>query len=171
MSSLKPRAPVPALEVALTDGSTWKLADQRPEHFTMIVFYRGLHCPVCKIYIRELEGKLNEFAARGVDVIAISSDTHERAQQSRSEWGLTNLPIGYGFPIARARDWGLFVSHAIKDTESDEFFEPGLFLIKPDHTLYASSINSMPFARPHFSDVLNAIDFIVKNDYPARGEV
>lgn len=171
MSTLKPRAPVPALEVALTDGSTWKLSEQQSEHFTMIVFYRGLHCPVCKIYIRELEEKVNEFAARGVNVIAISSDTLERAQQSCSEWGLTNLPIGYRFPVVRARDWGLFVSHAIKDTESDEFFEPGLFLIKPDRTLYASSINSMPFARPHFSDVLNAIDFVVKNDYPARGEV
>lgn len=47
---------------------------------------------------------------------------------------------------------------------------PGLFLIKPDPTPYASSVISMPFARPHFSDVLNAIDFIVKNEYPARGE-
>ncbi|MEZ5581225.1 MAG: hypothetical protein R3F40_18540 [Candidatus Competibacteraceae bacterium] len=31
-------------------------------------------------------------------------------------------------------------------------------------------MNTMPFARPHFKDVLMALDFIVKNDYPARGE-
>jgi hypothetical protein len=29
----------------------------------------------------------------------------------------------------------------------------------------------MPFARPVFKEMLSAIDFIIKNDYPARGEV
>jgi hypothetical protein len=28
----------------------------------------------------------------------------------------------------------------------------------------------MPFARPHFDELLAAIDFAVANDYPARGE-
>ncbi len=32
------------------------------------------------------------------------------------------------------------------------------------------SVNTMPFARTHFSEILGAIDFIIKNDYPARGE-
>lgn len=136
----------------------------------MIVFYRGLHCPVCKTYIAELDAKLSEFTRRGIEVVAVSGDTNERAQQSCTEWGLTQLAVGYGFPIDEARIWGFFVSHAIKESEAAEFFEPGLFLIKPDRTLYASSVNSMPFARPHFGGVLNAIDFVVKNHYPARGE-
>jgi hypothetical protein len=29
----------------------------------------------------------------------------------------------------------------------------------------------MPFARPHFGDVLTALDFVIAKDYPARGEV
>ncbi|MEX3934414.1 peroxiredoxin-like family protein [Paraburkholderia phymatum] len=170
MSDLKPRAPVPALNVAMTNGSSWQLAGRRPEQFTMIVFYRGLHCPICKTYIAELDAKLSEFTRRGVDVVAISGDTRERAQQSCEKWGLTQLAVGYGFPVNEARNWGLFISNAIKESEPAEFFEPGLFLIKPDGTLYASSVISMPFARPHFGDVLNAIDFVVKNGYPARGE-
>jgi len=28
----------------------------------------------------------------------------------------------------------------------------------------------MPFARPAIGDLMKAIDFIVENDYPARGE-
>jgi len=28
----------------------------------------------------------------------------------------------------------------------------------------------MPFARPHFAEILSALDFVVKNNYPARGE-
>lgn len=170
MAQLKPRASVPALNVSLTNGSSWQLAEQRPEQFTLLVFYRGLHCPVCKSYIAELDANLGEFTRRGVDVLAISADTKARAEQSTQEWELTQLAVGYGFAIDEARKWGLFVSHAIKESEPAEFFEPGLFLIRPDGTLYASSVISMPFARPHFGDVLNAIDFVVKNRYPARGE-
>jgi hypothetical protein len=29
----------------------------------------------------------------------------------------------------------------------------------------------MAFARPHFRDVLSGLDFVIKVDYPARGEV
>lgn len=28
----------------------------------------------------------------------------------------------------------------------------------------------MPFARPRFDEILGAIDFVLKNDYPARGK-
>jgi hypothetical protein len=37
-------------------------------------------------------------------------------------------------------------------------------------TLYASIVQTMPFARPHFVEVIGALDFIIKTDYPARGE-
>jgi len=29
----------------------------------------------------------------------------------------------------------------------------------------------MPFARPHFKEILGAIDFVLKNNYPSRGEL
>ncbi|MFN7087813.1 MAG: AhpC/TSA family protein, partial [Burkholderiales bacterium] len=50
------------------------------------------------------------------------------------------------------------------------FSEPGVFLVRPDRTLYWAAVQTMPFARPHFRDMLAAIDFVIKNDYPARGE-
>jgi hypothetical protein len=43
-------------------------------------------------------------------------------------------------------------------------------MIRLDGSVYFASVQSMPFARPHFSEILAAIDFIIKNDYPARGE-
>ncbi|MDO6492468.1 AhpC/TSA family protein, partial [Cellulophaga sp. 2_MG-2023] len=55
--------------------------------------------------------------------------------------------------------------------EPEFFAEPGLFLITPDQTVYWESIQSMPFGRPEFRDVLGGIDYILKADYPARGEV
>jgi hypothetical protein len=51
------------------------------------------------------------------------------------------------------------------------FSEPGIFLVRPDRTLYFSSVQTMPFARPHLADILGALDFVIAEDYPARGEV
>jgi hypothetical protein len=77
--------------------------------------------------------------------------------------------VGYNFSTEEARTLGLYISKGIKE-EPDTFIEPGLFLIKPDQTLYAVSLQSMPFARPEFDAILKAIDFVVEKDYPARGE-
>ena len=168
--TIKPTHPVPELDLATLDGGRFRISERRPKAFTMIVFYRGLHCPICKPYLRDLDRKLEEFENCGVDVIAVSTDTRERAARSKEEWEIGRLPIAYGLEIAKAREWGLFISRGIKESEPAEFAEPGLFLVRPDGTLYAASVQSMPFARPHFSDVLAAVDFITKNDYPPRGE-
>jgi hypothetical protein len=103
-------------------------------------------------------------------VISISGDTGERAEETKSEWGLERLTLGYGQSVDSMREWGLFVSHAIKPAEPDHFGEPGFFLIRPDGTIYYEAIQSLPFGRPSFREMLSAIDFVLQNDYPARGE-
>jgi peroxiredoxin len=173
---LFPRRAVPPLQVGLASGGTFDLAREKPTQFTLLVFYRGLHCPICKTQLKELETKLDDFDKRGVAVVAVSSDTKARATQTREAWGLTRLRIGYGLDLAAARRWGLFISsgRGMTSTGVDEparFSEPALYLIRPDGTLYFGSVQTMPFARPHFADILAAIDFVVKNNYTARGEV
>ena len=173
---LFPRQPVPPLNVSLADGGSLDLEKEEPANFTLLVFYRGLHCPICKTQLRELESKLDEFDKRGVAVAAVSSDTKERAAQTSEAWGLTRLRLGYGLDLASARRWGLFIStgRGMTSTGIEEparFSEPALYLIRPDGTLYFGSVQTMPFARPHFSDILAAIDYVLKNNYPARGEV
>lgn len=173
--ALKPRQPVPALEVDTLGGGRWKLAEQKPLNFSMIVFYRGLHCPVCRKYTGELNGLIEEFDKRGVSTLVASTDSRERAEQARTQWGLPKLTIGYGMTIDKAREWGLYVSTSRGMTsagieEPPLFAEPGLFLVKPDGTLYWGSVSTMPFARPHFNEILQGVDFAISKNYPARGE-
>jgi len=175
MNVLKPRQPVPALEVDTLDGS-WSLADQSPENFTMIVFYRGLHCPICSKYIGELDKLSGDFAETGVSILVLSTDVRERAEQARQDWELSNLEIGYGVSVEQARDWGLHRSAgrgltSIGIEEPEEFNEPGLFIVRPDNTLYWAQISTMPFARPHFREINGALKFALEKDYPARGEL
>ena len=51
------------------------------------------------------------------------------------------------------------------------FSEPGLFLVRPDGTLYFGTVQTMPFARPAFAEILGALDFVIAKNYPARGEI
>lgn len=171
---LKPGQAVPPLEVRTLDGNPWRLTDQRPESFTLIVFYRGLHCPVCSRYVRGLAEQQDAFAERGVGVIAISCDDRARAERTVGDWDLDGLELGYGLSIDQARAWGLYISSSRGVTsvgieELQLFNEPGLFLVRPDGTLYSVAVQSVPFARPHLDEVLSAIDFIKAKDYPPRG--
>lgn len=173
---LIPRQPVPPLEVTTTDGTAWRLHDRKPANFTLISIYRGLHCPICSRYLAELDGMVPALAELGVDAITISSDSQDRAVEAKEKWGLDSLTVGYGLSLDTARNWGLYISTGRGKTSAgtDEpslFVEPGLFLVRPDYTLYFCSVQSMPFARPQFKDILGAIKFVLDKDYPARGEV
>lgn len=176
LNVLIPRQPVPALAVPLLGGGRFDLAAAPPApSFRMLVFYRGLHCPLCAKYLLELEKLHDDFMQRGVHPVAISSDTEERARAMAEKLNARKLPFGYGLPLATARQWGLTISASRGKTsigieEPALFSEPGLFLVRPDGTLYWGSAQTMPFARPHFDEILGALDFVAKNDYPARGE-
>ncbi len=167
---VKPQQPAPPLAVRLTGGETWTLAEQRPDAFTMVLFYRGLHCPVCQAQLREIGRRVDELTERGIEPIAISGDTEARALEARREWGLDRLRVGFGLDEAAMREWGLFVSAAIKDGEPALFNEPGLFLVRPDGSVFYEAITSMPWGRPRLDDVLGGVDFVIEQDYPARGE-
>lgn len=172
---LIPRQTTPELDVDTLSHGRFSLADDKPELFTLVTFYRGLHCPICANYLKELERLTPEFESRGVKTIAISSDGKERTQDMAEKVGASNLRMGYGLPLSLAREWGLYISTSRGKTsigieEPALFSEPGVFLVRPDRTLYYGSVQTMPFVRPHFTELVQAMDFVIAKDYPARGE-
>ena len=114
---------------------------------------------------------MDEFAARGIELAAVSSNTLELARKSVEKWGLELLPVGYGLPLEDADRWGLFVSSAMNEAEPEHFNEPGIFMIQPGGKLYASIVQTMPFSRPPGSTLLKMLEWVMDNGYPARGEV
>jgi peroxiredoxin len=167
---VRPTQPAPDLTVPLLRGGRYRLSDQRPRLFTMVVFFRGLHCPVCRAQLSELERRLDEVEERDIDVIAVSGETLERTTQLAQEWKLERLNLAYGLTEEQMRAWGLFISRGIDEHEPALFNEPGLFLISPDHTVYYESVLSMPVGRPRLADLLDGIDYWTTHEYPARGE-
>ncbi len=172
---LIPRQPVPTLQVPTLSHENFTLSEDAAPNFTMLVFYRGLHCPICLKYLLELARTQPEFDKRGVKVIALSSDTRERAQAMADKLKAPDLRVGYDLTLANAREWGLYISTSRGATsigidEPALFSEPGVFIVRPDDTLYYSAVQTMPFARPHFDELLGALDFALAKKYPARGE-
>lgn len=172
---LMPRQSVPSLSLDTLDHGRFDLGAQNNERGTIVCFYRGLHCPICATYLTELARHLDEFANKGVGAIAISSDGEERTREMQKKVGSDALVYGYELSLSKAREWGLYISASRGKTsigieEPALFSEPGLFLVNPDQSLYYGSVQTMPFVRPHFSELAKALDFAIANNYPARGE-
>lgn len=167
---LKPGDTAPDIDLPLTIDARFKLSDQSPEQFTMLVFYRGKHCPICKKYLTEIGSRLREITDRGVNVFAVSMDDEDRAMVVDREWDTGDLPLVYDMSEDMAREWGLFISSKLEGSEEPETFsEPGLFLIRPDLTVYFAQVQSAPFTRPDLDQLMEGLDVIKKNDYPPRG--
>ena len=172
---LIPRQKTPDLTLPTLDGGTFDLATETSERGTVICFYRGLHCPICATYLTELKKRVSDFADRNVGTIAISNDGEERTRAMSDKIENDCLRFAYGLSLPKAREWGLYISTSRGKTsigieEPALFSEPGLFMVTPMQTLYYGSVQTMPFVRPHFSELVSALDFAIANDYPARGE-
>lgn len=172
---LLPRQKTPSLSLPTLNHGQFDLTTENSDRGTVICFYRGLHCPICANYLTELEKKVDDFAERGVKTIAISSDGIERTQEMADKISAEKLRFAYDLPLEKSREWGLYISTSRGKTsigieEPALFSEPGLFMVTPEQTLYYGSVQTMPFVRPHFSELVGALDFAIKNDYPARGE-
>lgn len=172
---LMPRQKTPDLELPLLGGGRFDLSRDEAKVGTVICFYRGLHCPICATYLTELEKRTADFAERGVKTIAISADGQERTNDMAEKIEAKSLRFGYDMSLSKAKEWGLYISTSRGKTsigieEPALFSEPGLFMVTPQQTLYYGSVQTMPFVRPHFSELVGALDFAIQNDYPARGE-
>lgn len=170
MSHPIPHQKAPELTVPTFSSGLWSLETSAIQNFMMIVFYRHMHCGVCRSYLSELAANIQKFKALGVDTIAVSTDDAKGAQAMFETLPKSDLMVGYDLSFDTANAWGLYLSSARKDTEPDLFNEPGLFLVDRDRRLYYASVQSMPFGRTEFKSLLEWLPKVINQSIPARGE-
>ncbi|MEO0389876.1 MAG: peroxiredoxin-like family protein [Pseudomonadota bacterium] len=169
MDALNAATDFPHTLVPQLGGGTLTLGAPQGRGWQMVIIYRGLHCPICKRYLGELEALLPEFHAADVDVLVASGDPEHKAQAFKDEVGLS-MPVGYDLTPDQMHGLGLYVSTPRSPQETDRPFpEPGLFVINGDGQLQITDISNAPFARPGLQGILNGIKFIRENSYPIRG--
>jgi peroxiredoxin len=164
---LAPGKPMPKISLPSTDGGTVELGGEG--RWQLAVVYRGRHCPLCRKYLKTLDGLLEEFRQAGIDVVAVSGDPQQRAQEEATEEGL-HFPVACELSPDQMRELGLYVSQPRSPQETDRpFAEPGVFVTNPDGLLQIVDISNAPFARPDLQGLLNGLKFIQEKDYPIRG--
>ena len=168
-SNIIPGKKVPYLLLDNIDSHTWSKDDHLNKKNSMVVFYRGLHCPVCSVFLKQIDNQLLDYKKANTEVIAVSMDSKNKALKAKSLWSIDNLSIVYGLKEENASEWGLYISKSIKKAESDIFCEPGLFIIREDATVYLANTSNMPWARPDISDLPAKLIFAQENNYPVRG--
>jgi len=166
-----PGTQAPELSLKTHASGDFDLQRDAPENGTILVFFRGLHCPICMRQLADLERHLDGFAAKGLRVAAISGDGAEKTAKTAEKAGVSNLMLGHSMSLASARDdWGLYISEGRENTAEPDFFhEPGLFWVRQDGTVWLSSVQTMPFVRPATADLLKGLTYILDNSYPLRG--
>ena len=168
-NQMMPGEKTPSLILNTLENQEWSLEKNLNNNMTMIVFYRGLHCPICSDFLKLIVSQLEDYKKANTNVIAVSMDSKEKAEKTKESWGLSNLNIAYDLSEEKAREWNLYISKSIKEAESDIFCEPGLFIIKQDGSLYIINTSNMPFARPDISLLPSKLIFAQDKNYPVRG--
>ncbi|MEM8665593.1 MAG: redoxin domain-containing protein [Pseudomonadota bacterium] len=166
--SAAPGAPLPPLSVPLLSGGTRHFGPGEAG-WSMLVVYRGRHCPRCKTYLSKLSGMLAAFADLGVTVTVTSADPPERAEADRIEYGWT-FDLGHSLSLADMAALGLYVSDPTGPQETDRpFAEPGLFIVNPDGLLHVVGLSNAASCRPDLDVVLDGIGGIQTKGLPIRG--
>ena len=152
--TIKTGQPLPPLELPLVGGARRVLGSLGDSRFVVLVFYRGLHCRRCNPYLNVFQTLLPQFHALRCEVIAVSADEKARAEQSVQKWGIGRLKVAYDFPIASAKDWGLYVTERGKPEDPPLFTEPAVFIVGPDGKLDHGMINTAQRLRPDPNAIL-----------------
>ncbi len=164
---IMPGAPMPRMTLPSTDGGQIEVGGTG--RWQVAVVYRGRHCPLCRKYLKTLDGLLEGFGEAGADVIAISGDPRERAAEEAAEEGW-RFPVACELTQDQMRTLGLYISEPRSAQETDRPFpEPGLFVTNPEGVLQIVDLSNAPFARPDLQGILNGLKFIQQKDYPIRG--
>ena len=168
---LIPGQPFPQIDLPRVGGGRINDAAFSAPAFTILNVYRGLHCPRCHRQMDDFVAHRDAFAEHGLEVISISTDPQDRAEQAVAEWGLGDMAVGYDLTIPQARALGLHISETIREAEPAQFAEAALFFIQPDGLLWGSAVNSFPFVRPTAEMILDAAEIARTRSYHPRGNV
>ncbi len=150
----------PAITLPVLGGGQRSLSTPQNGHdWTLVVVYRGKHCPLCTKYLKELNAVLPDLHSEGVDVIAVSADSEARATAQMAEVA-PQFDVAYGMTIAQMQSLGLYISDPRNGTDVEApFAEPGLFVLDEKGAIQIIDISNVPFSRPDMAWIARGIGF------------
>ena len=171
-SKLQAGSAFPSVQVPNLNGDMLDLGKPDKDHdWRLVVVYRGKHCPLCTRYLKELDHALPQLNVLGVDVVAVSADSRERADTQIAEVQ-PRYRVGYDLSIEQMQTLGLYISSPRLGMDAERpFAEPGLFVINAEGNLQMIDISNVPFARPSIDAMLMGLNYVrnMDGDFPVNG--
>lgn len=161
---------LPSITLPLVGGGEATLGDaNKHDHWRLVFVYRGLHCPICRKYLRKLNSLANQFAEAKAEIIAVSGDPQTKAETMVHKEQIT-FDVAYGLSIEQMQQLGLWISEPRSEQETDRpFAEPALFAVNTDGKIHLIDQSNTPFNRSDLEELLDTVIWIRENDYPIRG--
>ena len=172
MINTKPEAGglLPQMSFDKLGGGTLEIGGTKDRH-TLFMVYRGKHCGRCKKYLNLLQARAADWQASGFDIVVVSADTEEKAQQDVAEFGW-GFDVGYGLTEEQMEKLGVYISEPLSPGETDRrFSEPAVFCARPDGVIQLVCLSNGPAARPDLDELLDGMKFNIEHERPARGTV
>ena len=168
MTGIQPADVFPDIQFKMMDGSTKQLGG-KSSRWTVLVAYRGDHCPRCKTYIAKLEELAKSYADREVDLYLASMDPEPVAKRTIEENNWT-LPVAHSMSVEDCQRLSLFLTDHEEGAElSGCYSEPGLYLINPEGLTQVIETSNSPSVRPDLEVVLDGIIGTQDRNLPIRG--
>lgn len=79
---------IDSVEIADINGEAYQIRQAWSEKPALVIFYRGGWCPFCNFQLRELAKEHDQLKAAGLQVVAISADTAEKAAMTRAQFDI-----------------------------------------------------------------------------------
>ena len=143
----------PDFTLPRADGSTRALGELRGER-VVLLFYRGHWCGSCRAQLEEVRRSALLFADAGARVLAISSESPERAQAAIIEHGLT-------FEVLCDESLTVIDRYGVRHTDEPDgrrIARPSIFLIDRAGVVRFAHVGENANDRPTVAHVLLAIE-------------
>ena len=130
----------------------------------VIVFYRGLWCPYCNLYLNALEGYLPEIKSYGASLVAISGEPPDRSLEVETKDSLT-YPVLSDTALVASHKFGIV--YEVPKPIRDVFAERGFDFTK----YYNSEKAELPLSATYVVNKEGIITYaFLEIDYKLRAE-
>ena len=144
----------PTVAAPRIGGDIMTIPQDTTGKWTVLLFYRGHWCPYCRQQLMDFQRSLEQFHEIGTEVVALSVDPLEQAQQTVEKHRLT-FPILYGLD---AHEIGQKLGANVN--EDPLYLQATGFVLQPDGKVVVSVYSSGAIGRLVAADTLNFIKYV-----------
>jgi peroxiredoxin len=144
----------PTITASRVGGGEMTIPQSTEGKWTVLLFYRGHWCPYCRQQLIDFQRSLEQLHEIGAEVVALSVDPIEKAQETVEKHNLT-FPVLYGL---NAHEIAQKIGANIN--EDPLFLQSTDFVLQPDGKIALSVYSSGAIGRLVASDTIKFTKYL-----------